>query len=437
MKRMILKKSWPLFGPALWMMLLTLAGCNGAPPSLTATTLPTLISTSEPTLTATPTATPLPSLVTLHLWAPDFLNPYDETSGAGVLNDQLMAFSEIYPDVQVQVIVKKATGSGGLYNLLSTAYVAAPSVLPDLIVLSQNDLAAAVAGGLVQPISSTTLVQSDFFPFSLEGLRKDAAIYGIPWVARADQMVYRSGISATPPFSWTDVLTRGYSLLFPAAPVNGYADDALVSMYLGSGGTVVDEAGVPALDRAVLEQLYRFFAELKARNLINTERTLTLADAVACWDTYQKGIGRLSPVPIGVYWAEPPNGSLPAWAPTIQGGPITIAHGWSLAIVTSDPFRQEAAQQLALWLSSPKQMGDLTRATLLVPTRDSAFAQWGLLPEDTAFLTQLLEKAVPTLPPAVDLPVRRALQAGMAALLKGEAATPEDAATYALTNLRK
>jgi len=423
------------------MLLLWIAGCAKTTPAVspepgtTFSPLPTV--TSAPPLTAVPTATPLPSAVTLQLWVPDFLNPYDETSGAGILNEQLLAFSDIYPDVQVQVIVKKATGAGGLYSLLSTAYVAAPTVLPDLIVLNQNDLTAAVAGGFVQPISSTAWVQSDFFPFAWPGLRSDATVYGIPWVARADQMAYRSGISTTPPFSWTDVLTRGYSLLFPAAPVNGYADDALLSMYLGNGGVVVDATGAPTLDPALLEQLYRFFAELKARNLINTERTLTLVDAVSCWDTYQKGIGRLTPVPIGLYWAGPRNGSLPGWAPTIQGTPITIAHGWTLAIVATDPFRQEAALQLALWLSSPNQMGDLTRATLLVPTRRSAIAEWGLLPDDHVFLTQLLQNAVPEPPPQVNLPVRRALQSGMLALLKGEVSSPEEAATYALTNLRK
>jgi ABC-type glycerol-3-phosphate transport system substrate-binding protein len=122
--------------------------------------------------------------------------------------------------------------------------------------------------------------------------------------------------------------------------------------------------------------------------------------------------------------------------PTADGEPITIAHVWSLAVMTSDPYRQEAALALARWLTEPKQMADFARATQLLPARFEAIEFWGLLPEELTFLERFLGGAVPDLPPMVDQPVRRALQAGLRALLKGDVDTPEAAATYALTNLR-
>ncbi len=419
----------------IWIMFM-LGGCALLPPA-TATVSPSSEPQPPPTAapTATPTATPAPQITTLRLWLPDFLDPYNETTGAAVLNDQLLSFSEIYPDVQVQVIVKKATGEGGLFNLLSTAYYAAPDVLPDVIALNQADLHAAINGGFVQSLEMVAFEPDEFFPFALQDIRQED-IYGIPFVASADQMAYRRGIAVSTPFSWTDVLTSGYSLLFPAAPVDELADDALLAMYLGTGGTVMDEQGKAKLDRPNLEQVYGFFVDLLSRNLINPDRALALENAAMCWETYQQGIGRLSPVPMALYWADPPQGSAPGWVPTPDGQPLTIARVWSLALVAQDPFRQESAMQLALWLTSPSQMGTLTQATLLLPPRGQAFEQWALLPEEAAFLNELLQNAVPELSASVNKNVRQALQAGLRVLLEREVTTPEEAASYALNNLR-
>lgn len=399
------------------------------------TSTPTATLPPSPAPSPTPTPTPLPSLVTLTLWVPDFLNPYDETTGAALMLEQLEAFTLIQPDVQIQIIVKKASGTGGLYNMLSAAYTAAPAILPDLIILSQNDLNIAVGGGYVQPLDDTLVNKADFFPFA----RVQTTItgtFGIPFVTSTDHTAYRSGVSATPPFSWTDVITNNYSLLIPAAPANDLADDALLAAYLGAGGSVMDESGKPKLERTALEDLYAFFAEMISHNLLSPERVLLLPDAAACWETFQQGIGRMTAVSAGLYWANPSQGIVPGWMPTPSGAPIALAHTWTMAMVTSDPFRQEAALQLMQWLTAPEQAATLTRETRLLPTRYHAVELWGLLPEQTAFLQTLLDSAVPSFPPNVEQPVRRALQAGLRALLNGDVTTAEEAATYAISNLR-
>jgi len=107
-----------------------------------------------------------------------------------------------------------------------------------------------------------------------------------------------------------------------------------------------------------------------------------------------------------------------------------------MAMVSRDPYRQNAALKLLEWLTTPEQVADLTRSTYLLPARFHAIELWGLFPEDTAFLKQLLDGAVSGLPPSIDVPVRRALQTGLNAILKAEVQTPEEAATYALNNLR-
>ena len=417
-----------------------LTGCELIqPPTPGQSPLPAPTATPEPSPTPTPTVTPMQGLITLKLWAPDFLDPYAEgaeAAGAPPPNDQLMTFNDRHQDVQVQVIVKKARGSGGLYHLLSTTSDAAPSVLPDLIILNQTDLRAAIQGGFIQPLP-VALPEDDYFPFALAGQKVDDQRYGFPYVMRADHMVYRQGVSATPPLTWTSVLSKGYTMLWPAASSHQLADDALLAAYLGAGGAIVDEDGKPTLEREKLESLYSFFLQMMERNQIDPEQVLSLADATACWAAYQERAAQISPAPASRYWVDPPDNTLPTWVPTPDGDPIGIAHPWAIALVTTDPGRQEAAVMLAQWLTASERMATLTRSTGLLPPRYQALQLWGLLPEETAFLEEFLSAASPALPAAVDEPVRRALQAGLKALLTGEVQTPTAAATHALANLRK
>lgn len=400
------------------------------------TLTPTDVPTATPEVTPLPTTTPLPSMATLTLWVPDFLSPYEDTTGAAVFHEQLAEFSLIQPDIQVQIVVKKATGSGGLYNMLSTAYTAAPAILPDVIVLSEHDLRTAANDGYLQPLDATLVQTADFFPFVRITDPAITTTYGVPLVVKAEQTVYQQDVAATPPLSWTSVLTGDYSLLFPAAPADGLVSDIVLAAYIGAGGATNDENGKPKLDRAALEQLYRFVAEMMDSNLIDVERVSSLPDATACWELYQQGTDRMSVVPAGLYWSAPIEGSAPGWMPTPSGNPITIGRVWSMAVVSQDPYRQKAAMKLLEWLTTPEQVADLTRSTYLLPARFHAIELWGLFPEETAFLKRMLDGTVPSLPPNIDTPVRRALQAGLNAILKAEVQTPEEAATYALNNLR-
>ncbi len=424
-------------------------GCNRLhAPTPDQSPLPEPTATPEPSPTPSPTATPVRGLITLTLWAPDFLDPYaeqpeqetedenGEEMAASLLNEQLTTFNHRHQDMQVQVIIKEATGPGGLFHLLSTAADAAPAVLPDLIILNPTDLRAAIQGEFVQPLP-ITLPEDDYFPFALAGQTEVTRSYGFPYVAQADHMVYRQGVSATPPLTWTSTLTKGYTMLWPAAPPDKLADDALLAAYLGAGGAVVDDDGEPTLEREALEALYNFFFQMMERDQIDPERLLNLPDAVACWEAYQERAAHVSPAPAGLYWADPPANTQPSWGPTPDGHPAGIAHVWTIALVTNDPARQAAAMTLAQWLTASEQMAILARSIEMLPPKPEAVQLWGLLPEETAFLEEFLSAASPPLSASVDEPVRRALQAGLRALLTREVETPAAAAAHALGNLRE
>ncbi len=157
----------------------------------------------------------------------------------------------------------------------------------------------------------------------------------------------------------------------------------------------------------------------------------------ACWEAYRQRQGTLSIVPAETYWTESTRVGLPGWIPTRDGDPISLAETWSFALVTNDLARQEAARELADWLTDAERVAELSRSVRLLPANRDAVALWSLTPEEAEFLAQLMQAADPLVPPAQAQPVKRALQAGLELLLKGGGTTPEQAATHALTVLRK
>jgi ABC-type glycerol-3-phosphate transport system substrate-binding protein len=376
-------------------------------------------------------------MLTLDFWVPDFLDPAGVISGTEVFYDQVVGFSSDARDIQVRLTVKAERGDGGLYHLLSTASEAAPSLMPDLIVLHQQDLREAADEELLQPISEDVIAVDDYYAAPLAAMRNPEGIWGIPYLMRADQMAYRQRLGTTVPLSWTGVLSATGELLLPAGSPEGMASDIVLAFYMGSGGRLEDPNGLAMLERANLERVYGFFQDMLDAGRLNPDRVLSLPDAESCWALYMEGIGALSPVPVGQFWPDPPEDVVPIWAPTEDGEPVALVESWGIAIVTPDPLRYQAALDLALWLTAASQSADLAQALSLVPTRRQAILAWGLLPEEVDFLNRLLSNASGGAPPSVDSAVRRALQAGLVVLLTGEVDSPEAAASHALTNLRR
>ncbi|OQA23408.1 MAG: hypothetical protein BWY63_00265 [Chloroflexi bacterium ADurb.Bin360] len=397
----------------------------------------------SPTPTALPRPTPLPAsdLTTLTLWVPDVLSGEAPGEVHATLLSQINAFSRSHSNIQVQVLMKKAEGSGGLYDLLSTTYSAAPAVLPDLVILNHTDLRAAAENGFIVALPSEEATMT-VYPFASEAVVIGGRAYGLPFLSQMAHTVYTPLPEVGAPLSWTTVLTGGYSLLFPLAPASGLADDFLMGAYLGSGGQVLDAEGRPLLDRPHLEELYRFVGVMAEAGLLDRERLVTLADAQTCWELFQQEgatVTRplLSTVPAGLYWSATERVGLAAWTPTHEGRPFALAKVWSLAIVGNEPAHELAALELARWLNARGQVADFSKAIGMLPLSQEALALWTLSAEDSAFLERLLNSTVLPPPKSVDQTVRRALQAGLDFMLNTDAATPEQAATYALTVLRK
>jgi maltose-binding protein MalE len=427
-------------------LMIGVVGCQGleSPSTPDTTPLPTAtppLQQITPTATEVgePAATPVSfsGLTTLTLWVPDFLNPYEGEENAALLLEEIEAFSRMHRDIQVEVLVKKAEGPGGLYDLLNTASQAAPDVLPDILLLNADDLKRAAAQDKIQSMPPMSTSPTGTFPIATQATHIFTDTYGIPLLMDYQQTVYNPRLALTPPLTWTAVLSGGYSLLFPAAPEEDLANDALLIAYLGAGGSIRRSEEELLLERTYLEQTYGFFKDLLESDQLTPQKVLVLTDAFESWEAYQQGGGTMAVVPAGHYWSSDSPVGAAGWFPSPEGEPLTLGHLWSLALVTEEPDRQEAAMELLDWLAAPERIAELSQQVGMLPTNEEALALWPLLPEDYAFVVTLSQVA--QLPPATDVDrlVRRALQAGLEMLLENEEATAEQAASHAMTVLRK
>jgi len=420
------------------LLILALVGCAEAP-STPESVLPTPTpSPPRPTVTPTPTRELEPMIVTIALWLPEELDPYSGNPGAYLLAQQLDDFSEAYPDVQVEVIVKKARGRGGLFDFLRTARDAAPSVLPDLVVLDTADLETAAGSGLIQPLDDflSPAEMADRFPFAAELGTVDGQTFGFVVGANMQHAAYRRARFESLPVSWTQVISPPVPFLFPAGTGAQQIGDATLIQYLAAGGKLTDQDGLPWLDEDVMVSVLGFYSACISTGTISPTVVLSIKDADQAWDQFRGGAGEITVVPSTQYLRQADETFAPGPIPTDRGQPLSIARGRVIAMVTDDPTRQSLAMLLLDWLIAPDHNGEWTQAVGYLPGTNAALRMWDLPNADRAALRSVMEAAVPPPRTEVMAVVGPAMQEAVEALLRGRA-TPEEAAAGALEKLEE
>jgi len=417
---------------------LTLVGCGG--PTLTPLpVLPTDTPTEPgPTPTATATPKPTPVILTLELWVPEDLDPYAGGEGSALLAQQLSEFSDAHPSLQVEVVVKRAHGRGGLIDFMRTARDAAPSVLPDLVLLDASDLATVAGSGLVQPLDDflAPSAEDDRFPFAATMGKVEGKTVGAILGADMQHLAYRPATFAAPPLTWSDVVSAPTSFLFPAGGYDGRVNDATLVQYLGAGGKLTDAEGNPALDEEILVDVFDFYSRCITNTVIAPTQVLTATHVDQAWEAFKEGNGGMTVVRASRYWLEADETMAAAPIPTRNGHPLTIARGWALALVCEDPERQASALQLADWLTTPERNASWTQAAGYLPGTRSALRLWKVSEQERTVLRDLLEAAMPPPRTVVIETVGLPMQHALTDLLRG-VASPEEAAASAMEALRR
>jgi ABC-type glycerol-3-phosphate transport system substrate-binding protein len=199
---------------------------------------------------------------------------------------------------------------------------------------------------------------------------------------------------------------------------------------------VTDPNGNPWLDRSVMIDIFSFYSDCVVTDVISPTAILSMTDTSEAWEAFAAGRAGMTLVDAGQFREEATDTGAAAPAPTPDGRPFGVARGWVITLVAGDPARQAMAMQLFDWLISPDQNAAWTRAEGYLPGTRRAVMFWEAPESERAVLSGLLEATAPAPSPSVMARVGPSLQAGLEALLRGEA-TPLRAASIALEVLQR
>jgi len=410
-----------------------LAGCNflaklplpSPEETPTATTVP---GEATPSVSPTPSRPPaVSSAIALTIWTTEEFSPEDDDSGQ-VLAQQWQAFEAARANVTIEYVLKKPYGKGSILDFLSTSSAAAPTVLPDLVILDTLELDEAAMAGLIQPLDDlvSNELQQDLFPFARHSF--DGQLMGIQFEADVEHLIYNTNKIDSPPLTWREVISDQIAYIFPAGGEGGLVNDAFLIQYLSAGGQLLDEEGKPALDEGTLVEVLQFYADGLEAGAIPPV-VLDFEDLNDCWVVYVSAQAAMSNISSARYLADRgvlKNTSFAA-IPTRDGNAGTLSKGWALAVVTTDLARQAIAAQFIEWLLEAENNADWNLAAGHLPTRQAAFDLLGTADPYFTFARQQLENVHPRPMTSAYEKIGRALQKAVQDVLTGEV-SPEEAA---------
>lgn len=331
----------------------------------------------------------------LTVWTAEALSPSIEAPGGQDFQDQLAAFDRAFPDIRVEVYVKRATGPGSTLAYLRSAPSVAPGILPDLALLDRESLVQAARENLVVPIGPLLdpAILPELYPVAQNLGSVDEELVGLPYVLEVQHSVYRETLFREPPVSFADILESPVPYVFPAGVLGG-VNHTILLQYMAAGGELSDQNGVPVLDASILAGVLNFYAGAREAGVVDLA-LFQITEPAVTWARYRDGQASLAAVTSTLYLGERTmvRSTAPAPTPTLSGQPYALVCGWSWVVVTKDPERQAAVMQLVNFLMEPTNQGVYSQAANWLPSQRTALAVWGDGDSYAAFGDLLLNNA--------------------------------------------
>ena len=382
--------------------------------------------------------TPTEAVVALSVWLPESLAAGDDAGGR-LLAARLNEFDAGQDEVTLNVYAKKDTDRGGLLDLLRAASPVAPAVLPDVILLSDADLAVAAREGLIQPLDEMLDAESEseLFAFARIAARIDGKRMGLPLVADTHHLAYVSDPVEAAPVAWTDLISD--SIAYPFAFADGaHVGDVVLADYASLGGAIIDAEGQPALTLDALARLLTLYRDARIAGVVAASSLEWTSDD-AVWDAFRSSGAPLTAARASRYLRvrASAGGLHYARAPSIEGRhPPPFGRSWNLAVVAHDPRRQALAVDLIEHLSEREFVAAWTQGERVLPADAGALALWSQDDEYVAFARGELNRALPPPSPAALEAVSPAFLGAIRDVLLGRA-SPQTAAAAAVEAVAK
>lgn len=417
-----------LFRLVVFAALFFSAGCASLEPLLASLTP----SAPAPTGTAptTPTLPPLPTETapveadssSLRIWLPAQFNPAAENPAAEMLAQRLAEFEARHSDLKLEIRIKKAETDGDILNALSVTSAAAPSTLPDLILLSRSDLELAALLGLLHPIDGLSMALDDpnWYSYAQQLAHIQNTGYGLPFMGDALAMVYYPELGQI--VTWEDVLGSSGDIVFPAGNPQALIG---LSLYASAGGEILDEQGLPMLEQEALTRVLTLVQEGVSNDVFPPSLANVTTEAQAL-QIYRTGSANK-----GIVWYlsyRPAEDGALTTLPGLDETPFSYASGWIWALAGANTEKQQLAVELAEFLVEEDFIADWTRETGYLPTRPS------IVEDADRTLTAILESAHPIPSSNVLAVLGPLMQEALTRVLNGE--QPEDVAASIIGKLR-
>jgi len=447
LKSLIIPNWLDCYGPVLWVLVavglfVATAGCQSQ-----ASTINSEAATSRPTATTSPTRTPTASItsvtepsptpegapISLTFWTVEPVSSLRDDQLGNFFGSTVRAFDRSNDEIEVEVLVKKASGKGGVLDFLRTARDVAPTVLPDVVVMDAKDLDQAYADGLIQPLDGRldrSIVQ-DLLPAARRMGTVGDKLVGVPLGIEMEHTVYNTLVFTGTPMLWTDVLSKETTYLFPAKGINGLVNDFTLSQYFSAGGELINDEGLPKIDDGVLRDVLTFYQQAVEKGVIDPT-ILEASTTEELWPLYLEAQAGIAQVSVRQYLTDQELLSSTAFAPLPvkdEDDPhISVMHGWVLVLITSDVNRQSAALSLIETFLSTSTNATWNRVNKSIPTRGSSYQQLATEDPYWTFLTDQLNAARPEPRFTGYDRIGRIMQQAVEQVIRGEA-TAEEATT--------
>ncbi|MGB0384100.1 MAG: extracellular solute-binding protein [Ardenticatenaceae bacterium] len=348
---------------------------EGGSSSLASTPSPTA-SQGKGKAEATVVVLPTPPRVTVKVWGPEALSPQASGDEGVVLREQVEAFEVSNPNVDVVYEPKPMSGPAGVLNYVRSARAVAPTVLPDLVILSSAELEQAVQMQLLFPLDEWIAEGSrnDFYPFAVRDTIVDGKLFALPLSVQVEHGVIRDE-------SPSITVTKLEELLADEAPTwlfagqaraEGEMSNALLLQLMAINEQRFSPTSLPSRDKFVA-----LFTTLQAAGQGGAipQQVLSLDEGKTLYERLRSGQADLIESNSRQYMLDNGRDILFAQLPTLTGSSTTVIDGYLIALTTEEPTQQQAAIGYLKWLLAPSRLAQWNRAYNGLPPRRSSLKE--------------------------------------------------------------